>query len=97
MDISLIAKKIPTKSYMTCHKGPRSCTWERSPDHAYFIPFSKEQNAFAEREQSQRFGLLNGDWDFSYYDSIIDMPDHFITQECGKTKLHLAERHTEIP
>nr|WP_255570213.1 glycoside hydrolase family 2 TIM barrel-domain containing protein [Cohnella sp. CFH 77786] len=44
----------------------------------YYIPFSPEQDAFARREQSNRFYLLNGQWNFRYYDSFGDLEDHFL-------------------
>ena len=49
---------------------------ENAP-HAYFIPFEKGQNARAAREESKRFTLLNGEWDFAYYDSVRDLPSEF--------------------
>ena len=49
---------------------------ENAP-HAYFIPFEKGQNARAPREESGRFTLLNGEWDFAYYDSVRDLPSEF--------------------
>ncbi len=66
---------------MTFHEDPAKLHIGTLPCHSYFIPFGKEQHAFSEREQSRFFELLNGDWDFAYYDSIIDMPDDFIAQE----------------
>ena len=81
MDISLTVEKDTPKSYMKYHEDPRKLHIGTLPDHAYFIPFAKGQDAFAMREQSQLFELLNGEWDFNYYDSIIDMPDDFIAQE----------------
>ena len=48
------------------------------PDHAYFIPFSKGQDSFGAREDSGRFELLNGDWDFKYYASVLDLEDDFL-------------------
>ncbi|MBR5090680.1 MAG: glycoside hydrolase family 2, partial [Ruminiclostridium sp.] len=78
MDISLIAKKGSPKSFMTLHEDPEKLHVGTLDDNCYFIPFAKGQDAFAPREQSQRFELLNGDWDFSYYDSIVDLPDDFV-------------------
>ncbi|SFB94298.1 glycoside hydrolase family 2 TIM barrel-domain containing protein [Ruminococcus albus] len=75
MDISAIAKKGSPKSEMIYHEDPLALHIGTLPDHAYFIPFAKGQDAFAERRCSQRFELLNGEWYFAYYDSIIDMPD----------------------
>ena len=83
MNISLIAKTGSPKSFMTLHEDPRKLHIGTLPDHAYFIPFAKGQDPFAEREHSQRFELLNGEWDFTYYDSIIDMPDDFIAAAAG--------------
>lgn len=49
---------------------------ENAP-HAYFIPFEKGQDACAPRTESRRLTLLNGEWDFQYYDSVRDLPDDF--------------------
>ena len=73
MNISLIARNNSPKSFMTFHEDPEKLHIGTLPDQAYFIPFAKGQDTFAERETSQRFELLNGDWDFAYYDSIIDI------------------------
>ncbi len=79
MDISLISAKDTPKSFMKYHEDPKSLHIGTIPDHCYFIPFSKGQNAFEIRERSERFELLNGEWDFSYYDSIVDLPDDFVS------------------
>lgn len=77
MDISLIAKQGSAKSKMVFHENPEKLHIGTLPDHAYFIPFAKGQNPFARRENSARFELLNGEWDFSYAPSIIDLEDDF--------------------
>ena len=41
----------------------------------YFIPFDTQENAFADRENSSRFVLLNGEWDFRYFESYQDIED----------------------
>ena len=47
-------------------------------DRAYYIPSHKRQDDLVEhRERSGRFTLLNGDWDFRYYDSIYDLKEAF--------------------
>ena len=84
MDISLIAKNGTPKSFMTFHEDTGKLHIGTLPDHCYFIPFGKGQDAFAPREQSRRFTLLNGEWDFAYYDSIIDMPDDFLNANFTK-------------
>ncbi len=48
------------------------------PARSYFIPASGRRNDLAEnREHSDRFQLLNGEWDFKYFDSIYDVTDAF--------------------
>ena len=52
------------------------------PDRAYYIPASfAMENAVEEREQSDRFQLLNGEWDFRYYDSIYDLQEPFYQED----------------
>lgn len=46
------------------------------PNRAYYIPASQRMDTVGEkRANSDRFTLLNGDWDFKYYDSIYDLDD----------------------
>ncbi|MBR1750224.1 MAG: glycoside hydrolase family 2 [Ruminococcus sp.] len=78
MDISKIAKEGSAKSFMIYHESGETLHYGTLPPHAYFIPFAKGQNCFADRENSDRFELLNGSWGFTYYESIIDMPDDFV-------------------
>lgn len=78
MDISLLAKAGSPKSFMTFHENPEKLHIGTLPDHAYFIPFAKGQDAFCERVKSKRIEMLNGEWDFKYYDSIISLDDDFI-------------------
>lgn len=48
------------------------------PNHAYYIPASSYMGSLAEnREESDRFILLNGSWKFQYYASIYDVQDEF--------------------
>ena len=85
MRISDISEKGTPKSFMVFHEDPQQLHTGTLTDHCYFIPFTKGTDAFAGREKSSRFELLNGEWDFSYYESIIDMPDDFISCADGKT------------
>ena len=78
MDISMIAKAGSPKSYMIFHEDPEKLHIGTLPDHAYFIPFAKGQNPFAAKDRSDRVEMLNGQWDFKYYESIIDLDDDFI-------------------
>ena len=43
------------------------------PTRNYFIPFEKGSDVFAWRENSARFMLLNGEWDFHYYTDFRDL------------------------
>ncbi|MBQ7936684.1 MAG: DUF4981 domain-containing protein [Clostridia bacterium] len=85
MDISLISKASSPKSRMIYHEDPDKLHIGTLPPHAYFIPFAKGQNPFDSRYESERFTLLNGEWDFCYYDSIIDLPDDFTSTESDVT------------
>ena len=50
------------------------------PNHAYFIPHSSRESALTlRRTNSDRFLLLSSEWDFTYYDSILDLPADFLT------------------
>lgn len=77
MDISKIAAPNTPKSKMIYHENPEIPHINTLERHCYFIPFGKEGNPFDDREKSDRFCLLNGEWDFGYYDSIIDLEDNF--------------------
>lgn len=79
MDISKIAAPDTPKSKMIYHENPKALHINTLDKHCYFIPFGKEQDPFENREKSDRFCLLNGQWDFRYYDSIIDMEDDFLS------------------
>ncbi len=44
------------------------------PNRAYYVPASTPMDTVGEnRVNSDRFMLLNGDWDFKYYASIYDL------------------------
>ena len=54
------------------------------PDRAYYIPAAKRHLDLVEhREESERFTLLNGVWDFHYYDSVYDLKEEFYREENG--------------
>ena len=78
MDISKIAAPGTPKSKMVYHEDLQQLHINTLDRHCYFIPFGMEQDPFACREDSERFELLNGEWDFRYYESIVDMEDDFI-------------------
>lgn len=85
MDISKIARAGSPKSKMIYHEDPQQLHINTQDKHCYFIPFAEWQDPFADRERSERFELLNGEWGFRYYPSIIDMEDDFTSIPAEKT------------
>ncbi len=78
MDLSLISLKNSPKSKMIFHEDPKSLHIGTQPDHCWFVPFAKGEDAFATKENSSRVEMLNGEWSFRYYESVIDLEDDFI-------------------
>ncbi|MEG9500081.1 glycoside hydrolase family 2 TIM barrel-domain containing protein [Mannheimia indoligenes] len=61
------------------YQDPSVLHINRIPHHAYFIPFQKGQTPNQlEREKSNQFTLLNGEWHFNFYESLHDLPDNFL-------------------
>ncbi|MBQ4505174.1 MAG: DUF4981 domain-containing protein [Firmicutes bacterium] len=53
-----------------------------TPNRAYYIPASAQREDLVEhRERSDRFQLLNGDWNFSYCDNIHDFEERFFEED----------------
>lgn len=53
----------------------------RCPPRAYYIPYDSLEKALAgDRSQSKYYYLLNGDWDFAYFEREYD-----VTEPCGVT------------
>nr|WP_300661238.1 glycoside hydrolase family 2 TIM barrel-domain containing protein [uncultured Acetatifactor sp.] len=53
-----------------------------TPYRAYYIPSDKGQDDLVEhREHSSRFQLLNGIWDFCYYESVYDLKQEFYRED----------------
>lgn len=51
------------------------------PNRAYYIPASRRMDDLVEnREASDRFFLLSGDWKFRYFDSVYDVKEEFFTE-----------------
>ena len=60
------------------------------PNRAYYVPFSNAEDAlahdtpndvFIHRELSDRFMLLNGDWQFKYYENIYQVPQDVYAEQ----------------
>lgn len=85
MDISEIAGANSAKSKMIYHEDPGMLHIGTLDRHCYFIPFKKGQDPFENREKSDVLELLNGEWGFRYYDSIIDLEDDFPLSAASET------------
>lgn len=85
MNIEKIAAHGSPKSRMIYHEDPQSLHINTAEKRCYFVPFEKEQNPFESREHSAEFELLNGDWGFRYYDSIVDLEDDFVSVPAERT------------
>lgn len=78
MNITEISGINTPKSKMIYHENTETLHINTMDRHCYFIPFNMNQNPFEDRTRSEAFELLNGEWDFRYYDSIIDLEDEFV-------------------
>ena len=85
MNLSRIAAAGSPKSRMIYHEDLESLHVGTMDKHCYFIPFAKGEDPFSDREKSGRFELLNGDWKFRYFDSVVDLEDDFIGIETDNT------------
>ena len=51
------------------------------PNRAYYIPASRRMEDLVEnREASDRFFLLSGDWKFRYFTSVYDVKEEFFAE-----------------
>ena len=85
MNIASIARAGSAKSNMIYHEDLEKLHINTLPNRCYYVPFEKGQNPFEDRSASECFELLNGDWGFRYFDSIIDLEDDFTSVKAEKT------------
>ena len=58
------------------HQDPSTLHVNCEAPRAYFIPYQDEKAALkGNRNASHRFLTLCGDWDFTFYQSLRDLPD----------------------
>lgn len=67
------------------HEKPEKLHVNTEPNRNYFLPFCENANPFEERENSNRFFLLNGIWNFRFYDSFLDIEDDFLDIDFSQT------------
>lgn len=59
------------------------------PDRAYYIPYFKAGGFdITDRESSDRFISLNGEWSFSYYENIYEVDEEFLLPDFDDTGFH---------
>lgn len=85
MDITKISRPGSPKSKMVFHENLNELHVGTLSPRCYFVPFANGQDPFAARTESGRLELLNGDWEFKYYPSIIDLEDDFTSMSFDKT------------
>ena len=73
------------KTYMTFHEDPAILHLNTEPDRNYYVPFAAGEDSFSGRLFSSRLELLNGDWNFAYYESFAEMPTNALDLEMTKT------------
>ena len=97
MDISKISAVGSPKSHMIYHEDPQQLHVGTLEKHCYFIPFGTAEDPFDNRERSGRFELLNGEWDFRYYETPLELPED-ITAADFSEKLTTLEKgiNTEL-
>lgn len=60
-------------------QDPQILHLNTTPHHAYFIPFESVESAVKNpRESSAFFTLLNGEWDFAYFERYVDLLEDFL-------------------
>lgn len=85
MKISDIAVTGSPKAEMDFHENLNVQSVNDLPPRSYFIPFAGEQQPSEDISLSERYALLNGEWGFEYFDSIVDLPDDFTSLPFKKT------------
>ena len=85
MNLELLSEKNTPKSKLIYHENTEKLHINCQTENAWFIPFSKNQNPFATKENSDYVQLLNGDWGFRYYESAMDLEDDFTKADFSNT------------
>ena len=65
-------------------QNPRVIGINKEPGHGTLIPFSNEQDALTfDRSKSENFILLNGEWDFQFKESPLQVKQEFYNDNEG--------------
>lgn len=64
------------------YENPHMLHENTMPNRSYYIPASKAMHTLVHhREDSDRFQLLNGEWNFRYFESIYDLEEEFYAND----------------
>lgn len=66
------------KGNIAFHENPEKLHVNTESNRNYYLPFPKNTNPFEAREKSNRFLLLNGNWNFRFYNSFSDVEENFL-------------------
>ena len=59
---------------------PEQVSQNREKAVSFFVPFAPDDEVLYEQfESSTRYMLLNGEWDFKYFNAAYELPDEIIT------------------
>lgn len=73
----IVVRELYHENMKTLHVG---CEQPR----AYYIPYDVSETAVqGDREQSNRFKLLSGEWAFSYYKNIYEVPEAMVDRNAS--------------
>jgi beta-galactosidase len=67
------------------HENPAALHVGAQPHRSYFVPFAPGEDPFNARETSSRMTLLNGDWEFEGYPSILDLPEDWLARPLSRS------------
>lgn len=64
------------------YKQLETISVHKEPERNYYVPYQSLEEALTskKRDESQRFMLLDGQWQFAYYESIHHVPSRFFEQ-----------------
>ncbi len=61
---------------LTYHEDIHHLHVNTLPNRSYYLPFGSKEDALTKaKEESDRLLMLNGQWNFGYYQSALDLPD----------------------
>lgn len=77
------------KELLCFHENTQYLHVNTMDEHCYFVPFKKDEDPFSLREESGSLELLNGEWDFRYFESFYDLEDKQLTADSFSSKINI--------